>query len=80
MIRPSSTVSPRRAPFAQFERGMPPASPVARQQPFAQFRYSLSPGAGDDSQPQGMWSPSATIKTKKKCVMADREVASSSQG
>jgi len=44
---------PRRAPFAQFERGMPPASPVARQQPFAQFRYSLSPGA-DDSQSQGM--------------------------
>ena len=42
---------PPRRPFQQFERGMPPASPVARrrQQPFQQFRYSLSPG-NEDSQ------------------------------
>ena len=40
---------PPRRPFQQFERGMPPASPVARRQPsFAQFRYSLS--GNEDSQ------------------------------
>jgi len=47
--RPRAESPPPRRPFQQFERGMPPASPVARrrQQPFAQFRYSLSPGAED---------------------------------
>ena len=43
---------PPRRPFQQFERGMPPASPVARRQPsFAQFRYSLS--GNEDSQSPG---------------------------
>ena len=43
---------PPRRPFQQFERGMPPASPVARrrQPPFAQFRYSLGE---EDSQSPG---------------------------
>ena len=53
--RAEAASPPPRRPFQQFERGMPPASPVARrrQPPFAQFRYSLSPG-NEDSQSQGM--------------------------
>ena len=50
--RAAEASPPPRRPFQQFERGMPPASPVARRQPsFAQFRYSLS--GNEDSQSPG---------------------------
>ena len=50
--RAEATSPPPRRPFQQFERGMPPASPVARrrQQPFSRFRYSLGE---EDSQSPG---------------------------
>ena len=50
--RAAEASPPPRRPFQQFERGMPPASPVARRPTtFAQFRYSLS--GNEDSQSPG---------------------------